>query len=172
MLVSRSGFSSLRTRVSRESAEIRGEQLEALSQVIGRLVSIPTAWIPVLAYRALIPEVARAQHLEPLKLYVPELADATSPVRCGVLIGTAKEKASVLSLTLAGYSNNDVGVALNREGIAVRTGHHCAQPILRRFGLESTVRPTLALYNTCEDVDRLVAALHRIARGQSEISSR
>lgn len=88
------------------------------------------------------------------------------------LIGTAKEKASVLSLTLAGYSNNDVGVALNREGIAVRTGHHCAQPILRRFGLESTVRPTLALYNTCEDVDRLVAALHRIARGQSEIRSR
>lgn len=88
------------------------------------------------------------------------------------LIGTAKERASVLSLTLAGYSNNDVGVALNREGIAVRTGHHCAQPILRRFGLESTVRPTLALYNTCEDVDRLVAALHRIARGQSEIRSR
>ncbi len=88
------------------------------------------------------------------------------------LIGTAKEKASVLSLTLAGYSNQDVGVALNREGIAVRTGHHCAQPILRRFGLESTVRPTLALYNTCEEVDRLVAALNRIARGQSEIRGR
>ena len=81
------------------------------------------------------------------------------------LIGTAKEKASVLSLTLAGYSNQEVGVALNREGIAVRTGHHCAQPILRRFGLESTVRPTLALYNTCEEVDRLVAGLSRIAVG-------
>ena len=88
------------------------------------------------------------------------------------LIGTAKEKASVLSLTLAGYSNQDVGVALNREGIAVRTGHHCAQPILRRFGLESTVRPTLALYNTCEEVDRLVAALNRISRGQSEVQGR
>lgn len=88
------------------------------------------------------------------------------------LIGTAKEKASVLSLTLAGFSNQEVGVALNREGIAVRTGHHCAQPILRRFGLESTVRPTLALYNTCEEVDRLVAALNRIARGQSEIRGR
>jgi cysteine desulfurase/selenocysteine lyase len=88
------------------------------------------------------------------------------------LIGTAKEKASVLSLTLAGYSNQEVGVALNREGIAVRTGHHCAQPILRRFGLESTVRPTLALYNTCEEVDRLVAGLKRIARGQSEIRGR
>ena len=88
------------------------------------------------------------------------------------LIGTAKEKASVLSLTLAGYSNQEVGVALNREGIAVRTGHHCAQPILRRFGLESTVRPTLALYNTCEEVDHLVATLNRIARGQSEIRAR
>lgn len=88
------------------------------------------------------------------------------------LIGTAKEKASVLSLTLAGYSNQEVGVALNREGIAVRTGHHCAQPILRRFGVESTVRPTLALYNTCEEVDRLVAGLSRIARGQSEIRGR
>lgn len=88
------------------------------------------------------------------------------------LIGTAKEKASVLSLTLAGYTNQEVGVALNREGIAVRTGHHCAQPILRRFGLESTVRPTLALYNTCEEVDRLVAALNRISRGQSEIQGR
>lgn len=88
------------------------------------------------------------------------------------LIGTAKEKASVLSLTLAGYSNQEVGVALNREGIAVRTGHHCAQPILRRFGLESTVRPTLALYNTCEEIDRLVNALNRIARGQAEIGGR
>ena len=88
------------------------------------------------------------------------------------LIGTAKEKASVLSLTLSGYTNEEVGVALNREGIAVRTGHHCAQPILRRFGLESTVRPTLALYNTCEEVDRLVSALNRIARGQSAIRGR
>jgi cysteine desulfurase/selenocysteine lyase len=88
------------------------------------------------------------------------------------LIGTAKEKASVLSLTLSGYTNEEVGVALNREGIAVRTGHHCAQPILRRFGLESTVRPTLALYNTCEEVDRLVSALNRIARGQSTIRGR
>ncbi|MVT09078.1 family 2A encapsulin nanocompartment cargo protein cysteine desulfurase [Chitinophaga tropicalis] len=75
------------------------------------------------------------------------------------LIGTAKEKASVLSFTLQGYSNDQVGQALNKEGIAVRTGHHCAQPILRRFGLESTVRPSLAFYNTCADVDLLVATL-------------
>jgi len=77
-------------------------------------------------------------------------------------VGTAKEKASVLSFTLEGYSNDQVGQALNKEGIAVRTGHHCAQPILRRFGLESTVRPSLAFYNTCADVDLLVNTLLRL----------
>lgn len=78
------------------------------------------------------------------------------------LIGTAREKASVLSFTLEGYSNDQVGQALNKEGIAVRTGHHCAQPILRRFGLESTVRPSLAFYNTCADVDLLVTTLLKL----------
>ena len=80
------------------------------------------------------------------------------------LIGTAKDKASVLSFVLDGYGTDEVGQALNDEGIAVRTGHHCAQPILRRYGLETTVRPSLAFYNTCEEVDRMVAVLHRLAR--------
>jgi len=78
------------------------------------------------------------------------------------IIGRAKEKAGVISFVLDGCRVEDVGKALDREGIAVRAGHHCAQPILRRFGLEATVRPSLALYNTCEDIDALVAALHRI----------
>ncbi|MFD1624069.1 family 2A encapsulin nanocompartment cargo protein cysteine desulfurase [Azospirillum griseum] len=78
------------------------------------------------------------------------------------LIGTAREKAGVLSFVLDGCKTEDVGRALDREGIAVRSGHHCAQPILRRFGVESTVRPSLAFYNTCEDLDALTAALHRI----------
>ena len=78
------------------------------------------------------------------------------------LIGTAREKAGVLSFVLDELRTEDVGVALNQEGIAVRAGHHCAQPILRRFGVETTVRPSLALYNTYEDVDALVAALLRI----------
>jgi cysteine desulfurase / selenocysteine lyase len=80
------------------------------------------------------------------------------------LIGTAKEKPSVLSFELDGCRTQDVGTALDREGITARAGHHCAQPILRRFGLESTVRPSLAFYNTYEDVDALVAALQRIQR--------
>ncbi|WP_326534793.1 family 2A encapsulin nanocompartment cargo protein cysteine desulfurase [Pseudorhodoferax sp.] len=80
------------------------------------------------------------------------------------LVGTARDKASVLSFVLDGRSTDEVGQALNREGIAVRTGHHCAQPILRRFGLEATVRPSLAFYNTCEEVDRLVAVVGQLAR--------
>lgn len=82
------------------------------------------------------------------------------------LIGTAKEKASVLSFVLDECRSEDVGKALNAEGIAVRAGHHCAQPILRRYGLESTVRPSLAFYNTTEDVDALVATLLRIQSGR------
>ena len=80
------------------------------------------------------------------------------------LIGTAKEKTSVLSFVLDGYQTAEVGEALNKEGIAVRTGHHCAQPILRRFGLEATVRPSLAFYNTHEEIDRLVAVVRQLSR--------
>ncbi len=82
------------------------------------------------------------------------------------LIGTAEHKASVLSFILDGFTNDQVGQALNKEGIAVRTGHHCAQPILRRFGVESTVRPSLAFYNTCGEIDVLVNVLHRLRRGR------
>lgn len=80
------------------------------------------------------------------------------------LIGTAKEKTSVLSFVLANYRTEEVGKALSEEGIAVRAGHHCAQPILRRFGLETTVRPSIAFYNTCDEVDHMVRVLHRLAR--------
>ena len=81
------------------------------------------------------------------------------------LIGTAAEKAGVLSFVIDGVRTEDVGGALDAEGIAVRSGHHCAQPILRRFGVESTVRASLAPYNTCEDIDALAAAVARLARG-------
>ncbi|SEN85766.1 cysteine desulfurase / selenocysteine lyase [bacterium A37T11] len=75
------------------------------------------------------------------------------------LIGTAKDKTSVLSFVLAGYRTEEVGEALSKNGIAVRSGHHCAQPILRRFGVESTVRPSLAFYNTCTEIDTLVSTI-------------
>jgi cysteine desulfurase/selenocysteine lyase len=94
------------------------------------------------------------------------LAYATSvlqPVPGVRLIGTAKDKASVLSFVLKGYETEEVGQALNEEGIAVRSGHHCAQPILRRFGVEATVRPSLAFYNTCDEVDQMVAVVRRLS---------
>jgi cysteine desulfurase/selenocysteine lyase len=82
------------------------------------------------------------------------------------MIGTAREKAGVLSFVLDGQKTEEVGGMLDREGIAVRSGHHCAQPILRRFGVEASVRASLAPYNTREDLDALVAALRRIQAGQ------
>jgi cysteine desulfurase / selenocysteine lyase len=82
------------------------------------------------------------------------------------LIGTAADKASVSSFVLAGWRTEDVGAALDREGIAVRSGHHCAQPILRRFGVETSVRPSLAMYNTFEDIDLLVSTLLRLQSGR------
>ncbi|MDD5412328.1 MAG: family 2A encapsulin nanocompartment cargo protein cysteine desulfurase [Methylobacter sp.] len=108
-----------------------------------------------------IDNIARYEH--ELLVYAMDALRSIPGLR---LIGTAAEKTSVLSFVLAGHSNQDIGVALNRAGIAVRTGHHCAQPILRRFGLESTVRPSLAFYNTYEEIDRLVSAVRRIQGGK------
>lgn len=78
------------------------------------------------------------------------------------LIGTAKEKASVLSFVLDGVHAHDVGTIVDREGIAIRTGHHCAMPVMDRFGLPATSRASLALYNTREEIDALVAAIHKV----------
>ena len=78
------------------------------------------------------------------------------------LIGTAREKVGVLSFVFNDIPNEEVGKYLDQEGIAVRSGHHCTQPSLRRFGLEGTVRPSLAFYNTKEEIDRLVDVLKRL----------
>ena len=78
------------------------------------------------------------------------------------LIGTAKEKAAVLSFVLGDIHPHDVGTVLDREGIAIRTGHHCAQPLMQRFGVTATARASLALYNRREDIDALVRGLHRV----------
>jgi cysteine desulfurase/selenocysteine lyase len=78
------------------------------------------------------------------------------------LIGTAREKSSALSFVLDGSTIDSVGQQLDQQGIAVRVGHHCAQPILRSYGLEGVVRPTLALYNTPEDIDALARAIRAI----------
>lgn len=89
---------------------------------------------------------------------------ALSSIRGLRPIGTAAVKASVLSFVMDGLSNELVGRHLDRYGIAVRSGHHCAQPAVRRFGLEGTVRPSLAFYNTRDEIDVLVRALHDLRR--------
>ena len=80
------------------------------------------------------------------------------------IIGTAPEKVGLISFVIKDRKTEEVGRLLDQEGIAVRAGHHCAQPSLRRYGLESTVRPSFSLYNTREEIDRLVAVVHRILR--------
>ena len=77
------------------------------------------------------------------------------------LIGTAKRKAAVISFLVGDIHPHDVGTILDQEGIAVRTGHHCAQPVMERFGLSATARASLAFYNTTEDVDALTAGIYK-----------
>jgi cysteine desulfurase / selenocysteine lyase len=78
------------------------------------------------------------------------------------IIGTAREKAGVLSFVLDGVHPHDIGTVLDREGIAIRTGHHCAQPVMDRFGLPATARASFGLYNTRGEVDALVAGVHKV----------
>jgi cysteine desulfurase/selenocysteine lyase len=94
-----------------------------------------------------------------LLAYGTERLSAIPGVR---LIGTAREKASVLSFLVEGAHAHDVGTILDREGIAVRTGHHCAMPVMTRFGLAATTRASVALYNTREELDALCAGLGKV----------
>jgi cysteine desulfurase/selenocysteine lyase len=78
------------------------------------------------------------------------------------IIGTAQEKASVISFVRDGVHPHDIGTVLDLEGIAIRTGHHCAQPVMARFGVPATARVSLAFYNTRQDIDALLQALHTV----------
>ncbi len=89
-------------------------------------------------------------------------AEALATVPGLTPVGTAREKASVLSFTLAGVHPHDIGTILDQEGIAIRTGHHCAQPVMDRYGIPATARASLAFYNTHEEIDALVKGLARV----------
>lgn len=78
------------------------------------------------------------------------------------MIGTAKEKAGILSFTMASAHPHDIGTILDSEGVAIRAGHHCCMPLMKRFGIAATARASLAVYNTQEDIDALVRALHKV----------
>jgi cysteine desulfurase/selenocysteine lyase len=100
-----------------------------------------------------------AAHGQELLAYATKAVSAIPGVR---LIGTAKEKAGVLSFVMEGIHPHDVGTVLDQEGIAIRTGHHCSQPVMQRFDIPATARASFALYNTREDVDALVRGIEKV----------
>lgn len=100
-----------------------------------------------------------AAHEQDLLEYATELAGAIPGLR---IIGRAQYKASILSFTMDGIHPHDIGTILDHDGIAIRAGHHCAMPVMRRFGLAGTARASFALYNTRQEVDALVAGLHKV----------
>jgi cysteine desulfurase/selenocysteine lyase len=100
-----------------------------------------------------------AAHDQELLAYATKALESVPGLR---LVGTAREKSAVLSFMLADIHPHDVGTILDREGICIRTGHHCAQPVMQHFKVPATSRASLALYNTPEDVDALVRGLHKV----------
>jgi cysteine desulfurase/selenocysteine lyase len=102
-------------------------------------------------------EVSR--HEQDVLSYATESVSELPGVR---LIGTAKEKTGVLSFVMDGVHPHDIGTVLDQEGIAVRTGHHCAQPLMERFGVAATTRASFGLYNTREEVDALVRGIRKV----------
>ena len=101
-----------------------------------------------------------------VRAYKKELLDYGHKVLAGVpglrMIGTAKEKAPIFSFTLQDIHAHDIGTLIDREGVAIRTGHHCTQPVMKHFGVPATARASLAFYNTKEELDIFVNALNKI----------
>jgi cysteine desulfurase/selenocysteine lyase len=100
-------------------------------------------------------------HESRLLAYGTEALAAVPGVR---LVGTSPDKASILSFVMEGVHPHDIGTIVDQQGVAIRTGHHCAQPVMERFGVPATARASLAMYNTTDDIDRLIAALHQVRR--------
>jgi cysteine desulfurase/selenocysteine lyase len=98
-------------------------------------------------------------HERDLLEYGTAMLDAIEGVR---IIGRARHKASILSFVMDGIHPHDIGTIVDREGVAIRTGHHCAQPVMERFGIPATARASMALYNTREEIDALGRALERV----------
>ena len=105
--------------------------------------------------------------LENIAAYEHELLEYATQVLTAIpgvrLIGTAREKASVVSFVLEGVHPHDMGTILDQDGIAIRTGHHCAQPVMDRFGVPATARASLSFYNTREEIDALADGVRKVS---------
>lgn len=112
-----------------------------------------------LEYVASVGPAAIATYENQLLEYATEQLSAIDGLR---IIGTARQKASVISFSLEGVHPHDIGTIVDREGVAIRTGHHCTQPVMQRFGVPATARASIALYNTREDIDALAGAIRRV----------
>ena len=106
-----------------------------------------------------IDQDARSRHESELHAYLVDVLSGIPGVR---LVGTAREQASVQSFVLDGIHPHDIGTILDQDGIAVRAGHHCTQPLMERFGIPATVRASLAIYNTREEVDALARGIRKV----------
>jgi cysteine desulfurase / selenocysteine lyase len=100
-----------------------------------------------------------AAHESELLAYATDAISRIPGIR---VIGRAKEKSGVLSFVMDGIHPHDIGTVLDQEGIAVRTGHHCAQPVMERFGVDATVRASFGLYNTKQEIDALVRGIQKV----------
>jgi cysteine desulfurase / selenocysteine lyase len=130
-------------------------RFEAGTPMIAEVIGLGAA----LEYVESVGRAALGTWEEELLTYATERVSELEGVR---IIGTAREKASVLSFVVEGVHPHDVGTVLDDEGIAIRAGHHCAQPVMQRFGIPATVRASFAFYNTREEVDTLVRGLRRV----------
>ncbi|NNE37220.1 MAG: aminotransferase class V-fold PLP-dependent enzyme, partial [Gammaproteobacteria bacterium] len=106
--------------------------------------------------------------MENIASYEADLLDygteALSNINGLTLVGTAEDKAGIMSFVMDGIHPHDIGTILDQHGVAIRTGHHCAMPVMERYSIPATARASLALYNTREDVDALVEALQNVGK--------
>jgi len=121
------------------------EGVIGLAAALDYLTALGPANIAAHEHDLLVYATARMQEIEGLRI-----------------IGTARQKASVISFVLEGVHPHDIGTVVDQEGIAIRTGHHCAQPLMMRFNVPATGRASFGLYNTREEADALVSALGRV----------
>jgi cysteine desulfurase/selenocysteine lyase len=132
-------------------------KFEAGTPNIGDTVALKTA----LEYVNNLSKPVIAEYEQELLHYATAAVQEIDGLR---IIGQAKEKVSVVSFVIEGIHHQDIGIMLDQQGIAVRTGHHCTQPLMQRFGILGTTRASFAMYNTTEEIDALVAGLRKVVK--------